>query len=269
MSQNVAVTPLVKGSEMADGDYLARACARLTEEALEEVERAHNQIMIENSRHGRLESSTTLIQFKREAERVVREAGQKMVRRAADTEGASASGMVRAHLMRCLDAISDVLAERYRKATWGQGLEQRLGNEFLETSQKEIDAIIDDFEHGFLSGEKLASDPVISIVSQITNSPGAVQQSGIGNVQTGIDSSAAADLRAELESFLRSQELQRLDAVERAAAKDLAETLRDELCKPSPDPGKVARWGKRLLAFAEKVGVASAVTGISRLLFPA
>jgi hypothetical protein len=41
--------------------------------------------------------------------------------------------------------------------------------------------LTDDFEHGMLGNERLKKDPVVSVIKNQTNSPGAFQQVGIGD----------------------------------------------------------------------------------------
>ncbi len=41
--------------------------------------------------------------------------------------------------------------------------------------------LTDDFIHGMIGSEKMKRDPVVSIVNSQTNSPGAVQQIGVGD----------------------------------------------------------------------------------------
>ena len=43
------------------------------------------------------------------------------------------------------------------------------------------DSLLDNFQHGMIGSQKLRKDPVVSIVSSQTNSPGAVQQIGVGD----------------------------------------------------------------------------------------
>jgi hypothetical protein len=47
----------------------------------------------------------------------------------------------------------------------------------------------------------------------------------------------------------------------------VADVLTAELEKAEPDRGKIARWGKRLIDPAEKLGVAVVASGLSHVLF--
>jgi hypothetical protein len=53
------------------------------------------------------------------------------------------------------------------------------------------DAMVDDFTHGMAGGARLSKDPVVSIVSTISNSPGAVQQSGFGQLNQSVTQQGA------------------------------------------------------------------------------
>ncbi len=104
----------------------------------------------------------------------------------------------------------------------------------------------------------MAKDPLVGVISTITNSPGAVLQSGIGNVQKALTTHGGGEVRAALEQFISSNDVQNLGTDDKQSIIDVAEIVRTELDQQTPDAGKVARWGKRLLELAERLGVASA-----------
>jgi hypothetical protein len=51
----------------------------------------------------------------------------------------------------------------------------------LTAMREKRDWLLDDFQHGMMGSERLKKDPVVSIVSNQTNSPGSVQQIGVGD----------------------------------------------------------------------------------------
>jgi hypothetical protein len=105
------------------------------------------------------------------------------------------------------------------------------------------------------------------VCDQITNSPGAVLQSGVGNVQTATASTfAPSDVRSALLQFLNSQDVQGLANEDKQSVADVAEVLGNELDKPQPDASKIARWGRRLVEIAERLGIGVAVSVLSRAL---
>jgi hypothetical protein len=103
--------------------------------------------------------------------------------------------------------------------------------------------------------------------STVSNSPGAVVQAGLGNVQKILSIDGRTDVRSALTRFLESKEVQALAPDDRQGLEDLADVLTVELEKSAPDTSKLARWGKRLLEVAEKLGVAIAASGLGHLLF--
>jgi hypothetical protein len=118
------------------------------------------------------------------------------------------------------------------------------------------DALVDDFRHGMMGSQRLKKDPVVSIVSNQNNSPGAVQQIGVGdkfsqqafvqNHQPLIDA---------IEKALASSEFAKLQPEQKDGFKDVADTLLEEAAKPTPDAGKIRRWGTRLSEIALQVGM--------------
>ena len=79
--------------------------------------------------------------------------------------------------------------------------------------------------------------------------------------------SATNDIRSALTDFLKSPEIQALPTGERQSIADVADVMITELDKQEPDRGKLARWGRRLLDIAERMGVGVAASGLSHLLF--
>jgi hypothetical protein len=113
----------------------------------------------------------------------------------------------------------------------------------------------------------LTKDPLVSVISTITNSPGAVLQSGIGNVQRALTTRGGSEVRAALEQFVSSSEVQNLGTDDKQRIIDVAEVVRAELDQQTPDAPKLARWGKVLLGLAEQLGVSVAASGVAHALF--
>ena len=115
----------------------------------------------------------------------------------------------------------------------------------------------------------MSKDPVVSVISTITNSPGAVLQSGIGNVQKALTTGRGGEVRAALEQFITSSEVQNLGPDDKQSILDLADVVRAELERQTPDASKIARWARRLLELASQLGVAVAASGLGHALFGA
>jgi len=113
----------------------------------------------------------------------------------------------------------------------------------------------------------LIKDPLVSVVTSVTSGPGATVQGWIGNVQSAFTASAVSELRTALTQFIQSQEVQTLAPEDKQSLLDVAEVVSSEIDKATPDGSKLARWGRRLLEIAERLGVAVAATGVSHVLF--
>jgi hypothetical protein len=86
-------------------------------------------------------------------------------------------------------------------------------------------------------------------------------------VQRVVTSGASNDIRAALTQFLNSNEVQGLDNDNKQSIADVAEVLGNELDKEQPDASKIARWGRRLVDIAERLGIGVAASGLSHVLF--
>ncbi len=144
---------------------------------------------------------------------------------------------------------------------------EQLGNDFLNATDKRIAGAVDDLRHCILGGHRLTKDPLVSVISTVTNSPGAILQSGIGNVQKALAMGHGSEVRAALEQFTSSREVQNLGADEKQSIMDVADVVRAELDQQTPDASKIARWGRRLLELAAQLGVAVAANGVAHALF--
>jgi hypothetical protein len=175
---------------------------------------------------------------------------------------------VRKGLFKLRDALSGELAAFFRaQRAWAGDMGDGFGNRFLQDTDKRILGVVDDLRHGIVGGQRLGKDPVVSVISTVTNSPGAVLQSGIGNVQKALATQGGGEVRAAIEQFLTSNEVRNLGSNERQNILDVAEVVRAQLDQQTPDASKILRWGKRLLELAQQVGVAVATKGLEKALF--
>src|SRR5262249_4787935 len=117
-----------------------------------------------------------------------------------------------------------------------------------------------------LGGARLGKDSIVSVMATITNSPGAILQAGAGNVQKAL-ATGSGHIRSELQKLVTTKEVQNLAPEDKQSVMHVADVLGSEIDKPSPDPSKVARWGKRLIELAERFGIAVAASGVSHALF--
>jgi hypothetical protein len=118
-----------------------------------------------------------------------------------------------------------------------------------------------------LEGKALAKDPAVSIVSHITNSPGAVQQAGIRNTQNVVTIENAEALREALNALLASPDYQGLAPEQKDRLGDVAISMQDELAKASPRADRLKSLGLELINLATQFGIGVAAGGVSAWLF--
>lgn len=126
---------------------------------------------------------------------------------------------------------------------------------------------LDDFSHGMIGSDRLKKDdPVVSIINSQTNSPGAIQQVGVGKFSQTAFNEHHSPLVAAIDAALASDEFKALESQSQQAFKDIAEVVREEAVKPNPDSGKLQRWSTRLLEFAQKAGMRVAESTLVQVL---
>jgi hypothetical protein len=126
--------------------------------------------------------------------------------------------------------------------------------------------LLDDFEHGMQGSEKLKKDPLVSLVANQTNSPGAVQQVGTGTFSQTAWVQNCAPLFQAIDEAIRSEEFKALSPDQQSAFTDIADALKDEATKSNPDTAKLKRWGNRLLEFSTDVGMQVAASALAQVL---
>ena len=99
----------------------------------------------------------------------------------------------------------------------------------------------------------MKKDPLVDVVNN--NSPGAIQQVGIGNFSQSAFLQNGTELVKAIDEALASEEFKALGADTQAALQDTAEVLKGEAAKINPDPGKLKRWGERFVQMCNDVGI--------------
>jgi hypothetical protein len=89
---------------------------------------------------------------------------------------------------------------------------------------------------------------------QQRHSPGAVVPRGVGNVQHAVAAASTNDIKTALAQFMNSLEVQQRSPENKESVIDVADVIASELDKPQPDPGKIGRWGKRLIDISRACG---------------
>jgi hypothetical protein len=128
------------------------------------------------------------------------------------------------------------------------------------------DSLLDDFKNGMMGSARLKKDPVVSIIANQTDSPGGVQQIGVGAFSQSAFVENHRPLIKAIDDALVSAEFQALGPEEKEGVRDMAKVLRDEASKPNPDAGTLKRWGRRLVEFTKEVGMKTASSTVASLL---
>jgi hypothetical protein len=140
-------------------------------------------------------------------------------------------------------------------------------NRMLMAMREKRERLLDDFQHGMMGSERLKKDPVVNVVNNQTNSPGGVQQVGIGDH---FSQTAFAQNHQELvnaiDQALVSQEFTQLPPDQKDAYSDVAAVVKEEAAKTQPDAGKLKRWGGRLVDLGKDLGLKVATAEIVHLL---
>jgi hypothetical protein len=115
--------------------------------------------------------------------------------------------------------------------------------------------LIADFEHGMQGNSRLKKDPIVSVIANQTRSPGAIQQIGVGTFSQNAFGQQHAPLMAAIDDALKSAEFLNLEPKTRQGFQDVAEIVREEASRQTPNVGKLQRWSTRLLELAQKSGM--------------
>jgi hypothetical protein len=102
-----------------------------------------------------------------------------------------------------------------------------------------------DFGFGVAGGQTLKKGADLNVTNVMTNSPGGVQQGGVGHLSQKVVQEVHSNLIRELETMLSASDFQALDEEEQSELRDLADTVREEIVKERPDEAKVQRRGAR------------------------
>jgi hypothetical protein len=127
--------------------------------------------------------------------------------------------------------------------------------------------LIDDFTHGMIGSSRLKKDPLVNVINSQTNSPGAMQQVGIGdNFSQSIFNQTHTELVSAIDRALGSQEFIQLGRDQKEAFADTALVVKEEAAKSQPDAGRLKRWGRRLVDLGEDLGMQVVTAEIVHLL---
>jgi len=128
-----------------------------------------------------------------------------------------------------------------------------------------VDACFD-FGCGIAGGQTLKKGADINVTNIMTESPGGVQQGGVGQVTQSVSTQLPDTLIKTLDEIMGTSEFKALEPNKQDELRDMAETVRDEVSKSSPDEGKIARWSKRICSKLKEFGLAASASAIGSIL---
>ena len=250
--------------------YVGRNLNARTIKAVEDFQREVSRIMSEATLAGALHGSRTFIRFW--------EAGVEILEREMNSAIKFVYNHTGEHIGEVYDQVaycSNQMLERIVQEvrTRAAANDRAFGGGYAEIVDRMLTAmrdkrgqLLDDFKHGMMGSDRLKKDPVVSIVSNQTNSPGAVQQIGVGDFSQSAFVQNHQPLVDAINKALASPEYAKLEPAQKEGFKDVADTLLDEAKKEKPDPGKLKRWGHRLGELATQLGLHVAATEIVHIV---
>ncbi|QQO12454.1 hypothetical protein JJB99_23615 [Bradyrhizobium diazoefficiens] len=232
-------------------------------------EAVFNAIMRRNAAAGRLASGVTLVMFGEAIRKTFGEEFDKAALFAFNLTGENGPDVVKP-LDYFAGRIVDLLMDKMIACGGGTGLDEPTVAPHFNKLRVELGEMrtrkVRDFTHGIMGNERMKKDPVVSIVNTQSNSPGAVQQVGVGEFSQSAIIQHHQQLVAAIDRALASPEFQQLEQTQKEGFRDIAEVVKDEAVKPAPDPVKLKRWSERLVGLAKEVGMRVAVSEIGQAI---
>ncbi len=239
-----------------NADYLTRHLAGKVGDLRELIGHRLEAIMRRNAADGRLASGASLQMFTEEAVSAMEKAYADALQFAFSATGGHEPDTVD-KLKACgLEMIAAIMEQATVRAN-RLGIDGTIVPKQLDIIRKKLEEkhqrLTDDFAHGIQGSERLKKDPLVNVVNN--NSPGTIQQVGIGNFSQSAFLQNNTELMNAIDQALASEEFKSLDADSQAALSDTAEVLKSEASKLNPNAGKLKRWGTRLAQMCTDVGV--------------
>ena len=252
---------------MYDAGYLGSNLNRRSQKAAEDFGVEIGQIRGKAAQAGALGGSRTYLQFIDAGLTIVSREVNDAIQFAYNLTGEHDGEVVNQVAYCATQMVAKIMQIARQHGSTDGGAAADIINKMDVALSERKDALVDDFRHGMMGSQRLKKDPVVSIVSNQNNSPGAVQQIGVGdkfsqqafvqNHQPLIDA---------INKALTSPEFAKLQPEQKDGFKDVADTLLDEAKKDQPDPGKLKRWGTRLGELATQLGLHVAATEIVHIV---
>jgi hypothetical protein len=250
--------------------YIGRNLNARTIRAVEDFQRQVSRIMSEATLAGSLHGSRTFIRFWETGVEILEREMNSAIQFVYNHTGQH-TGEVYDQVAYCSHQVVERIVQDVRTRAgvndraFGGGYAEIVDR--MQTAMREKrERLLDDFKYGMMGSERLKKDPVVSIVSNQTNSPGAVQQIGVGEFSQSAFVQNHQPLVDAVNKALASPEFAKLEPTQKEGFRDVADTLLDEAKKEKPDPGKLKRWGHRLGELATQLGLHVAATEIVHIV---
>lgn len=252
-----------------DPAYLDRNLSRRIEQTSEDYAKAVEGMMRHHAAAGRLSSGATL----REMERLALEQLTSSFNNAATFayslaghHGPEVVEPLAAFANRITANIIDYLKERGRNT----GIQEDTVNKHVDVIVKALgvrsDHLVDDLNHGMMADGKLKKDPLVSLSAHQTNSPGAIQQLGVGDFSQSALIQNHQPLVEAIDRIETSDEFANLNEDRKALYRAYAEALKEEASEPKPDAGKMRKRTAKLLEFCRDTGMTTASSAIGEVI---
>lgn len=252
-----------------NADYLNRTLARRSEDSVEAYAKAVERMMALHASKGMLGSGATLSEATRLAIEHLDTAFNSAATFAYSYTNSHGPEIVEPMNSFARGFVTDTL-DYLKLRGRNTGLDELTLNRQLgvteESLRRKTEQLIDDFTHGMMENNKMKKDPLVSLVANQTNSPGAVQQLGVGNFSQSALVQNYQSLVETIDRVMESEEFGGLSEERKALFRDYSGALKDEASSPKADAGRLQRWGTRLVDFCKEAGMKMSTDAIVDIL---
>ncbi|WP_445487856.1 hypothetical protein [Rhodopseudomonas sp. RCAM05734] len=251
---------------MFDPAYLGRSLDNRLPDIYESVTREVKALQNKHAAAGRLQSGATLIAFEDIAVNILKTTISDASKFTFEFTGGhepEALAYLKNFAGRVQHTIMSEISEKADRLSLGDATANHLHKVRTKLDRLREQAL-DDFSHGMQGSERLKKDAVVNIVANQTGN--GIQQIGVGNFSQKAFVENHQQLIDAIAKALASSEFAKLLPQHKEGFKDIADTLLEEAKKPTPDPGKLKRWGARLGELSVQLGLEVAASEIVELI---
>jgi hypothetical protein len=250
-----------------DAKYLGKSLNRRANDVVPVINSAIETVVRQATAAGRLGSGNTLHELMTQSMRVFTEEVQMGLQFVFNFTGNNHNMKdVKCFAGRVETVVMEKVVDGANRLGLTEGIVAPHVTKIRAAIAEQKERVIEDFAHGMMGENKLNKDPVISVINNQTNSPGAVQQVGLGDFSQTAFVQQHQPLIAAIERVLSSPEFAALNPQQQVAVSDIAGVVKEEAAKPQPDEGKLKRWGGRLIDLTRELGMRVATNDIVTLL---